>query len=76
MTAFIVGFFLLIRIFTAAENQRLLTRNNSHLLWLWLVPVKDLCQVMLWGLSFLTTRIVWRGIHYHVAPGGKLVEVA
>jgi len=76
MTAFIVGFFLLIRLITAAENQRLLTRNNSHLPWLWLVPVKDLCQVMLWGLSFLTTRIVWRGTYYHVAPGGKLVEVA
>lgn len=76
MSASIVGFFLLIRLVTASENQRLLTRNNSHLLWLWLVPVKDLCQVMLWGLSFLTTRIVWRGIHYHVAPGGKLVEVA
>ncbi len=76
MTAFIVGFFLLIRLFTAAENQRLLTRNNSHLLWLWLVPFKDLSQVLLWGLSFLTTRIVWRGTYYHVAPGGKLVEVA
>jgi ceramide glucosyltransferase len=76
MTAFIVGCFLLIRLITAAENQRLLTRNNSHLPWLWLVPVKDLCQVALWALSFLTTRIVWRGIHYHVAPGGKLMEVA
>lgn len=74
--ALIVGIFLLIRIYTASANQQMLTRSNSHLPWLWLVPVKDLFQFVIWALSFLATRIVWRGIHYHVAPGGKLVPIA
>ncbi len=73
--ALVASAFLGIRLCTAAANQRLLTRSHAHLPWLWLVPIKDLGQFVLWSLSFLTTRIVWRGIHYHVAPGGKLVEV-
>lgn len=73
--ALAVSAFLGIRLYTAAANQTLLTRSHTHLPWLWLVPVKDLCQVGMWAISFLPTRIVWRGIHYHVAPGGKLVEV-
>ncbi|MCD6048881.1 MAG: glycosyltransferase [Verrucomicrobia bacterium] len=74
--AMTVAAYLLIRIYTASANQQMLTRNTSHLPWLWLIPIKDICQVMMWALSFLTTRIVWRGTYYNVSPGGKLVESA
>jgi ceramide glucosyltransferase len=65
---------LLARIAAALNQQRRLTKSCGHVAWAWLVPVKDLFQVVLWAQSFLGSHIVWRGIRYRVQPGGKLVK--
>jgi len=72
-TFLITALFLLIRLYTAAANQRRLTGQCSHVPWLWLVPVKDILQTIIWALSFIGNHVIWRGVRYRVQPGGKLV---
>jgi ceramide glucosyltransferase len=65
---------LAVRLLTAADNQRRLARSWHHLPWLWLVPVKDLLQFLLWVLSFVGNRVEWRGRRFRVQRGGRLVR--
>ena len=62
-----------VRLLTAADNQRRLTQSLTHLPWLWLAPIKDLLQFILWALAFLGNRVEWRDQRYRVDRGGKLV---
>ena len=63
---------LMSRVWTAASNNKKLTGRS---LKLWIVPVKDLLQVALWGMSFLGRHVVWRGHRYIVYPNGELREM-
>jgi ceramide glucosyltransferase len=74
-TALAAGCCLVVRLLTAADNQRRLTRSWRHGPWLWLAPVKDLLQVALWALAFLGHRVEWRGQHFRVSPSGELEPV-
>jgi ceramide glucosyltransferase len=65
---------LAVRLLTAADSQRRLTQSLAHLPWLWLAPVKDLLQFILWALAFLGNRVQWRGQRYRVERRGKLVK--
>lgn len=65
---------LAVRVLAAADSQRRLTQSLAHLPWLWLAPVKDLLQFVLWALAFLGNRVEWRGQRYRVERGGKLVK--
>ena len=38
----------------------------------WMVPLKDLLQVVLWGSAFLRRHVVWRGIRFRVLRDGRL----
>lgn len=38
----------------------------------WVVPFKDLLQVVLWAAAFLQRHVVWRGIRYRVLADGRL----
>ncbi len=38
----------------------------------WLVPAKDLLQVVLWFSAFLQREVVWRGIRFRVLRDGRL----
>jgi len=64
----------LVRILGAVECQRWMTKSTDHLVWSWLVPVKDLFQFIIWAQSFLGNHIVWRGVRYRVERGGRLVK--
>jgi ceramide glucosyltransferase len=64
---------LLIRVLTAADNQRRLTASGAHWVWCWMAPLKDLLQLALWCLSFLGSTIDWRGTRFKVLPGGQLI---
>lgn len=68
--------FLLVRIMTATDLQRRLTRSSGHVRAVWLVPVKDLLQVILWALAFAGDRIEWRGEHYAVRSDGTIAKAA
>ncbi len=63
------------RMATGLDLQYRLTRKKSHLLYDWLIMLKDVLQVGLWALAFLGKTVVWRKQRYHVQPGGKLVKV-
>jgi ceramide glucosyltransferase len=63
-----------VRLLTAADSQRRLTKSLAHLPWLWLAPIKDLLQFVLWALAFLGNRVEWRGERHRVERGGKLLN--
>jgi ceramide glucosyltransferase len=67
---------LVTRVLTASAHQRSLTQKTDHIPWLWLAPVKDIFQAVIWAQSFLGNHIVWRGVRYHVNTGGKLVPAS
>lgn len=72
-TAFL---FLVFRISTAVSQYRQLTRRSLPWRWRWLVPVKDIFQLVLWAAAFLGNEISWRGNGYRVLPDGKLRPIA
>ncbi len=41
---------------------------------LWLVPLRDLLSFLLWLGAFFGDTIVWRGNHYRLGVGGRLIS--
>jgi ceramide glucosyltransferase len=41
-----------------------------------LAVAKDLLQFAIWALAFASRKVSWRGVDYHVKPGGKLVRIS
>ncbi len=37
--------------------------------------LKDMFQLPIWALAFAGRQVAWRGVHYRVEAGGKLVEL-
>ncbi len=71
--AFGVGCWLL-RILTALDLQRRLTRTSTGFRYAWLVLTKDLLQTVLWALAFLGNKIEWRGQQMQLRRDGTLVK--
>jgi ceramide glucosyltransferase len=69
----IAGCCLLTRVATGFYCEQKLT-GGADLNSLWMAPVKDLLQTMIWALAFFGRRIKWRGQVFDVQPGGKLVR--
>jgi ceramide glucosyltransferase len=67
---------LAIRLVTAWDNQRRLTRSVAHSIWFWLVPIKDLLQGAVWILAFLGNTVEWRGERFRVLRTGELVRMS
>jgi ceramide glucosyltransferase len=67
---------LLVRIGTAAQQQKHLTDSDDHAAYWWLVPVKDLFDVVIWALAFVGSAVEWRGVRYQVQSGGKLIKLS
>jgi ceramide glucosyltransferase len=66
---------LSLRILTALRLQERLTRSSSHFKWWFLPPVKDLLAAIIWAAAFIGHTVQWRGKHYRIARGGKLIEL-
>jgi ceramide glucosyltransferase len=64
----------LVRIGTALDLQRRLTRLPAPLRYSWLVLLKDLLQTAIWLLAFLGNRVEWRGERMRLRPDGTLVR--
>lgn len=43
---------------------------------IWMGPVKDLLQVLIWSSAFVGNHITWRGQRFQVLHGGKLVSTS
>jgi ceramide glucosyltransferase len=65
-----------VRVATAGDLQRRLTRQPACWTNAWWVPLKDLLQVALWVCAFAGTRIEWRGEWYRVRPDGRLERLS
>ena len=62
---------LALRILAAVSNYARLTGRRAS--WVALVtPLHDLGQAVVWFVSFLGNKIVWRGEHYRVNTKGEL----
>jgi ceramide glucosyltransferase len=50
---------------------------HDHLFprWIWLLPIRDLLAFVEWLLSFIGNRVHWRGHHYRILPGGKMIDL-
>ena len=72
LTAIAAGLCLLTRLGTACSSQHRVTRSWSHMPWLWMAPIKDLLQFLVWAISFAGNTVEWRGERLRVKPGGRL----
>jgi ceramide glucosyltransferase len=43
--------------------------------FLWLIPLRDLISFALWCFSFVENTIDWRGQHFRITKGGKLLAL-
>jgi len=71
----VAGVCLLVRMAAAFDLERRLSRTGAHLVYVWLAPVKDALQVVIWLLSFLGNRIEWRGIRMRLRRDGTLARI-
>ena len=62
----------IVRLTTALNLQKRLTRHRAPWCWLWLVALKDLLQAALWGLAFMGNRVEWRGEKMRLRRDGTL----
>jgi len=69
----VAGGCVLVRMLTALWSE---WRMNRHLDFnsLWLAPVKDLLQVVLWAMAFTGNHVHWRGQRLRVLRGGRLAQ--
>jgi ceramide glucosyltransferase len=65
---------LLIRLGTALDLQRRISRAGCPLAKAWMVPVKDLLQTAIWLGAFLGNQIEWRGVRMRLRRDGTLVR--
>jgi ceramide glucosyltransferase len=75
LTALSAGLACLLRVTAAGSLQSRLARSHRHWTWAWLVPVKDLLQVVIWASAFAGNRVEWRGRRFTLLPNGTLVSI-
>ncbi len=54
--------------------QRHVIKTRRWLRWLILLPAKDLISFLIWGWSFVGSRVTWRDRSYRIIQEGKIVE--
>jgi ceramide glucosyltransferase len=73
------GVFLLtcsIRITSAAVLNRTAVRNREITRYLWLTPLNDLINTLIWLLSLFMNIVYWKGRRFRVLKGGRMVELS
>jgi ceramide glucosyltransferase len=63
------------RIGTAQQQLARMTQDRSYGRFWWLVPVKDVLDVVIWAAAFWGNHVEWRGERYRIIAGGQLVRV-
>jgi ceramide glucosyltransferase len=64
----------LVRLVQGLVFSRSYVRDGLLPRYLWLLPIRDVLASVLWLVSFIGSRVVWRGHVFRVQPGGKIVE--
>lgn len=62
-----------VRMLTATLLEQRINRRLD-LSSLWLAPVKDLAQVVVWAMAFAGNHVIWRGQRLRVHRGGRLAR--
>ena len=70
-----VSICLAVRILTALDLERRMTLRWGHVLYAWLVPVKDILQCAIWLLAFTGDRVEWRGVQMRMSRDGTLSRI-
>jgi len=65
---------MLARLATFYSVNKLVIGNAEVTRYVWLLPLKDLLNTVIWGVSFLTDRVSWGGRTYRVKAVGTFVE--
>jgi len=65
-----------LRLLTALDLQHRLTQSFRHVPFLWLAPIKDLLQMLIWLGAFAGNRIEWRGRKFVLRRDGTLAPVS
>jgi ceramide glucosyltransferase len=65
---------LTVRILIAQNLQRRFTQSRDVANW-WLVPLKDLLQVVLWTGAFSGNTVEWRGRQMRMSRAGDLILI-
>jgi ceramide glucosyltransferase len=68
----IAATFCLLRVIIACLLQKRSNRSVAHLIYFWLVPVKDLLQVVIWLCAFAGNTVEWRGKKMKLRRDGTL----
>lgn len=71
----VAGGCVTVRALTALWSEARMNRNLDFRS-LWLAPVKDLVQVVIWGLAFTGNHVRWGGRRLRVLRGGRLARPA
>lgn len=69
------GALVVFRIVQGLLLESRFTRRRPDWSSAWLVPTKDLIQVVLWFSAFLQRDVVWRGARFRVLRDGRLISV-
>jgi len=66
----------LVRCGIALTFSRRYLKDGIFPRWLWLLPLRDLLAFATWALSFLGSRVRWRGHIYRLLEGGRIEELS
>jgi ceramide glucosyltransferase len=67
---------ILLRMVSAGHLQQKLCASSWHWKNVWLAPLYDLIQFVLWGLSLFGNRVYWRGDWFLAQKDGSLKRIA
>ncbi len=70
------GACLLFRIGTAMQQQSKLMQSPPKPAFLWMPPIKDMLDVLVWAAAFCSNEVLWRGDRYRILKDGKLSKIA
>jgi ceramide glucosyltransferase len=65
---------VLLRMTSCLDLQWRFNRSLAHTRYVWLAPVKDLFQALIWLCSFAGNRIEWRGERMKLRSDGTVVK--
>lgn len=75
MSALVTALCLGLRLAGARYCERKILEPSQPRSW-WMAPIKDLLQVVVWALAFMGNHVTWRGNHFRVVQGGRLISSA
>jgi ceramide glucosyltransferase len=71
----LMGLVLALRYVLALVLYGKVIKAREWLRWLFLIPFKDALGFLVWLFSLAGSKVHWRGSHYRVIRGGKIVRV-